>query len=135
MYIRFQTPRGDGLFQHARGLRLHERRSAQELLDWFNRNLPVPPAEVYSPPRGLRTATWFREEQAEYADRGRRLAELVTRHVARMRHVRTRRPGEIVFEDAWQCVVWCEAAPRRQSYPVQVVKPAWDRRDRATIRC
>lgn len=140
MFVRYQTPRGMGLFQFASNLRWlrrvsrRDRRLAVALLNWFNHRLPPPPESVYTPPPGVHVTTWFRLEQRNYVERALLLASLASKYVARMRQARlSRLPGEVVFEDQWQVVIWTDDPPDAPAYPLPPPKPKWDG-DRATIR-
>jgi hypothetical protein len=78
----------------------------RNLLAWFNRHLPIPrrfarSRRPHSPGKAL---SWFRAEANAYVDRVRQLAALLSGHGLTTQMLRTKRPGFVVYEDAYQVV-------------------------------
>jgi hypothetical protein len=127
MYVRFITPWWQvrqgvdyGLFGPA-GECEEDVRTAEALrvairieLDWFNSNLPVPPRdrfEVKSRKRWLSEGIcWFVDDAREMIARAFTLAWLLRECGVPVAKVATRRPGQILYRDAWQIVAKPEKA-------------------------
>ena len=120
MYVRFIVPsrgrRGadHGLFRHA-GFsaddgRVHAalREAIRIELDWFNANLPVPKRRVFlvkSRGRWLPDGIcWFVDDAREMIVHSFALASLLRECGVAATKVATRRPGQILYRDAWQIV-------------------------------
>lgn len=93
---------------------------------------PEPPEEAYDDPRHPPPRTWFKEAAGEHvmlAWEGYRLAQLAG---SRMRPLRARKPGLVLWEDEVQAVIRTPAAEGR--WVCKPERPArWDRR-RESIR-
>jgi hypothetical protein len=128
MYVRFVGHVKDdtsgqpaGIFQLAEQLLDDNQIDADEhaelraLIKWFENNLPAPTR--LSPYRGgwrrgyrdswhrRRLAIcWFKPEAQEHVERGWQMARILERHGVAIEMVRTRKPGYVTYEDAWQVV-------------------------------
>lgn len=97
-----------GLITEARLLRdrgelaSHERDLLEEIYDWFNAHVPVPPYSSSRWPRD--TAAWFKDTSPA-AQRMWEIAELLKAHDVPVRLLRSRHPGKFLYEDAHQVVV------------------------------
>jgi hypothetical protein len=118
MYVRFEGPRGGGLFWVAsEGSRLLRRlrmsrsdaRKFTDLKSWLWTNTPVPGAGAYQDWRSRHPRTWFKECATEHVRLAWELSDLLCRHGVRIRPLRTRAPGTILWEDQVQVIV----RPRR----------------------
>lgn len=75
---------------------------ADELLDWFDDHLPVPP---YSRQRWSSNAVcWFKDSATDMIDRVRDAIALLENNDRPVRHLVTDRPGMILYEDDFQVV-------------------------------
>jgi hypothetical protein len=86
-----------------------EARQQEELravLDWLNENLARPERfSVSRHPRAQSTAlSWIRDSAQEHLGYLRRLAALVGTDGTVVDELRTKRPGYVVYEDAYQVV-------------------------------
>jgi hypothetical protein len=121
MYVRFISPwpltrRGvdRGLFGPAGwcegdpGVPEVLRRALRAEIDWFNQRLPVPPRRgfvVRSRKRWLSHGLcWFVAEAREPIAHAFALAALLGECGVPVTKVATRRPGQILYRDAWQIV-------------------------------
>jgi hypothetical protein len=128
MYVRFVGHEIDessqqpvGIFQlvhqllDADQLAPDERAQLRALLDWFEKNLPTPTR--LSPyrdgwRRGYRESwhrrrvaiSWFKPEAREHIERSWQMVRILERHSIAIDMVRTRKPGYVTYEDAWQVV-------------------------------
>ncbi|MEX2219713.1 MAG: hypothetical protein WD749_13250 [Phycisphaerales bacterium] len=142
MYIRFEGPRGGGLFKIGdacrsrarRRMSAADRRRFDEHFGWLWENTPAPGADVYCDTRSRRPRTWFRPTAREHIRRGWMLCDPLCGHGVRIRPVMARDPGTIIWEDPVQVIV-------RPGQVRTVVRPPppCERRarwsgDRATIR-
>jgi hypothetical protein len=101
-----------GLIQAADGLRCRgrlageEQRRVQELLRWFNRNLPVPGRFARSRRAGAckRAICWFKPTAGECLGRMQALAAVLHGHGCAVERLTTGRPGYVVYEDNYQVV-------------------------------
>ena len=77
-----------------------------EILEWFNRHLPVPPFGGVRARRRWsdRVVCWFRGERNEPLRRMWPLVELLRDDGTPVRVVTTSRPGRILYEDSFQIV-------------------------------
>ena len=144
MYVRFEGAGGGGLFWIAsdvelrliRGLRMSrgERRRFHELHGWLRTHTPAPGEEAYRDWRSRLPRTWFRESAREHVRHAWLLSDLLSRRGVRVRPIRAREPGTIIWEDEVQVIV----RPNRVGTVVRPRRP-WARRrswegDRRTIR-
>lgn len=101
-----------GIFIIANGLRreckFHDYESEwlDEILEWFNENLPVPPFEQKRRSRKwtANAKCWFRNDAGEPLQRIWDLVALLREHDVPVRLVRARTPGKVVYEDKFQIV-------------------------------
>ncbi len=94
------------------------------------------PSHIYELHDARHTATWFKAEDKEYVHAVLELASLARKYGYKIRILRTRDPGEIVYEDDWQVVALNEgvkAFVNSPALPKRWHRPS-KRRDRATIR-
>lgn len=121
MYVRFVSPaRADrgrghyGLFYAAGRIEWDEdqcpalRRAIREELNWFNRELPVPDGDhfrIRSKKRWYAEGIcWFRADACEMVRHANCLAVLVGEGGVPLARLHTRRPGQILYRDAFQVV-------------------------------
>jgi hypothetical protein len=119
MFIRLVVPSRDedchcltGVFQAAYRLSDHGRFTDGEqglfdsLCRWFNVRLPVPArlARSRRPHAHCNAVCWFKPDAGECIRRVRQLAALLDQHGVATEELRTRRPGYVVYEDAYQVV-------------------------------
>jgi hypothetical protein len=127
MYVRFIAPGAalrpgidHGLFRPAYAL-CEDRGTAETLvlairdgLDWFETELPVPRRRCFlvkSRKRWLAEGIcWFRDDAREMIARAFALAALIEACGVPVVKRATRRPGQILYRDAWQIVAKPEAA-------------------------
>jgi hypothetical protein len=83
-----------------------EQGELRNILDWFNEHLARPERlSVSRHPRAKGTAvSWIRASAYEHLSRLRRLAALVESRGTAVFESRTKRPGYVVYEDAYQVV-------------------------------
>lgn len=127
MYVRFHSPWEEvrpgvhaGLFGPAyaceRDPRVAEglRAALREEIVWFKANLPVPKERCFvvrSRKRWLNVGIcWFVDDAREAIARAFTLAWLLRECGVPVSKVATRRPGQILYRDAWQIVAKPEAA-------------------------
>ena len=116
MYIRFVVGSDaenhkflTGLITEARllrdrgGLDQHQISRLEETYAWFNANIPVPPFSSVGWPSDA--VSWFRDAASEPIKRMWEIAALLKEHGISVRMLRSRNPGRILYEDAWQIVV------------------------------
>lgn len=119
MFIRFVVPSRHedshcltGIFFAACGLcdgrRLSEdeQERCDEILCWFNRNLPIPGQFSRSKKRDAcgKAVCWFKDSAALFIRRMRELAVMLEQHNICVEMLRTVKPGYIVYEDPYQIV-------------------------------
>lgn len=80
-----------------------EDRWLEEVYEWFNANLPLPPFSDRSFPE--HAACWFRDDAGDAIRKMRELAAFLTQHGVSVRMLRARNPGKILYEDSYQIVV------------------------------
>jgi hypothetical protein len=119
MYIRFitgeihdNTSREVGVFQAAYGLRRrghlldYEEARLNELLDWFNANLPKPTRLTTSKPpyyrKQNRAISWFKDSATEHISKLREIVSILSQHEIHSEMIQTDRPGYVVYEDEYQ---------------------------------
>lgn len=117
MFIRFvvlvrdqDSHRLTGVFHAAYQLRdrgvLDSREDSQcdALLEWFNRNLPIPIRFTRS--RRLKAPSkaicWFKAKAGKFINRVQELVTLLERNGVPTEMLRTQRPGFVVYEDQYQ---------------------------------
>ena len=123
MYIRYtvkyfnrQTGREEtGIFRAADYVRdfseeigAEEKEKLQELIKWFDENLPVP--EFYDDPtqrtEERHTYFWFKTSAAEFLDAMDSLTAILERNGVKVERLKAEKvPGELVFEDYCQIAV------------------------------
>ncbi len=74
----------------------HEAEALEEVLDWFNENLPMPWC------RDERVIFWFRSSARECGRRVWRLANALRCQGLWVDILTTRAPGYVEYEDEWQ---------------------------------
>lgn len=98
-----------GIFTEARLLRERGALSAEEeirleeLYDWFNDHVPVPPFATERFPRDA--VSWFKDDAGEPVSRMWDIVALLRAHGVVVRLLRSPQPGRIVYEDGVQVVV------------------------------
>jgi hypothetical protein len=117
MFLRFVTRSQDetshrleGVFNAAYRLRDHgrlgkdEARQVEVLFRWFNLHLPIPDrfCLVKGKQAHRQAICWFKAAAAGYVGKVRELVVLLERNGVPIRMLRTRRPGYVVYEDAFQ---------------------------------
>lgn len=119
MFIRFAITKHDedsqepqGLFQAVTELRDsghlsdEERITANKILGWFNKNLPVPKRFSRSSKSTAKSKaiSWFKPSAHEHIRRMQDLAGILYAHDIPIKIHKTRRPGYVVYEDEYQIV-------------------------------
>jgi hypothetical protein len=119
MLIRFVVHKRDrdsqveqGLIHAAHDLRCQgrltdeEQERVQQLLRWFNRNLPVPCrfARSRRPHACNRAISWFKPTADACLVRMQALAAVLHRHGCEVERLTTDLPGYLVYEDDYQVV-------------------------------
>ncbi len=107
MYLRFvfaeaepATRRRVGILRESRTLHL-DSDEVDGIVDWLNRNLPIPPRRVFSADRAL---SWFKLEAHRCIEKVRELAFLLERRGERVWQIYSRNPGLITYEDEFQVI-------------------------------
>lgn len=121
MYVRFVSPRqnADSGFLEGVFAALSELRDGGELedwqldwlrkeYDWLNMHLKVP--ACLSRPENRRAICWFHPRAKRPIEKVRSLAALLEEHGRPIQMIKTRDPGQIIYEDGWQVV----AKPRHR---------------------
>lgn len=75
----------------------------EEAYTWLNANLPVPPFKASNWPRDA--VTWFKDEAGAPLAKMWEIASLPKEHGIPIRMLRSKRPGTVLYEDAYQVVV------------------------------
>jgi hypothetical protein len=75
----------------------------EELYAWFEDQLPVPPFSTSRWPRDV--VAWFKDDAHEPVRRMWDIAALLEDHGVRVRLLKSRNPGRVVYEDDYQVVV------------------------------
>jgi len=119
MYIRFVIRQNDevsqqtqGIFQAVEDLRFEgrlspeERRTADRVFRWFNKNLPIPKRFSRSRKRSAqaKAISWFKPTVHKFIGRMQDLASILYAHDVPIKILKTKRPGYIVYEDEYQVV-------------------------------
>jgi len=117
MYIRFVIRQNDevsqqtqGIFQAVEDLRFEgrlspeERRTADRVFRWFNKNLPIPKRFSRSRKRSAqaKAISWFKPTVHKFIGRMQDLASILYAHDVPIKILKTKRPGYIVYEDEYQ---------------------------------
>ena len=117
MFLRFAIPAkdkqshmGQGLLHAAYALRAegklaeHEESVVREILDWFNRRLPIPSrfARSTRPHAECKAVSWFKYSAQEHIARMTELAAVLVERGRIVERLTTDRPGYIVYEDEYQ---------------------------------
>lgn len=80
----------------------YEHAHVEELFDWLNRNLRVPPFEDANwPPDAI---SWFKPTATAYISKFRELIAILDEHGRYTRMLTTTDPGIIRYEDSYQVV-------------------------------
>ena len=82
-------------------------------LHWFEEHLPVPPRERFAKGRGI---SWFQDGAQSSIARLWSIIAILREHGVAVRQIRTRRPGQVVYEDRHQVVAipWRDTMRRLQ---------------------
>lgn len=119
MFIRFVQPWRDegsraeaGFFRSAGWVLYNEevdlwlREELWRELEWFEENLPKPEriVMVFKRRRPVHGICWFRPEADEAIDRARYIGWLMTEAGVPVAEIRTRDPGQLIWEDPMQIV-------------------------------
>ena len=80
----------------------------REVVEWFNRNLRVPPKEAFTDEWAI---CWFKPGHREMVSRLWRCAHALREYEIHVGILRTSRPGQVTYEDPVQVV----AVPFRDS--------------------
>jgi hypothetical protein len=140
-YVRFQTRSGLGIYQLLDRLESNRRLRPRDrvrlfFLSFWAQSLAAPPPEVYVNGGHGYIATWFKSEGKDYRGWVEQIATLARKYGYKIRVLRTRDPGEIVYEDEWQVVARNDGVraivTTPASHRAKSVRRA--RRDRTTIR-
>ena len=85
-------------------IRSADQRKIEELVDWFNAYLPVPRRFVRNRDReGRKNAIcWFKPCAERFLEKVQQIAEILERNRITTELWRTRKPGYVVYEDAYQ---------------------------------
>lgn len=77
-------------------------------LAWFAVHLPQPDRLTVSRRPGAKelAISWFRDNAVEHLARAREMAEILTANRLLVEILKTRRPGYVVYEDAFQVVAY-----------------------------
>ena len=75
----------------------------EEIYEWFNANLLVPPFSTSNWPRDA--VAWFRDDAREPIKRMWEIASLLKDHGVPVRLLRSHNPGRILYQDSYQIVV------------------------------
>lgn len=119
MYLRFVYARTRDRHRRRLGIlrdadeRCDRAGEVAEISEWLNRNLPIPPKDVFSAGRAL---CWFRVDAHRCIDKVRDLARLLEERGERVWQIYSRNPGLITYSDEHQVV----AVPRSVLYPVRL---------------
>ena len=112
--LHLQSGKRCGAFQAAYRLRrsgllsAYDEQRLSEALTWFDEHLPKPVRLAHSRrPNATDTAIcWFRAGAREHLSRMRELQSILDIYAVRLEMVVTRRPGYIVYEDAFQVAAY-----------------------------
>ena len=119
MYVRFVVPslgrqrwgligiiQGAFDLKDAGTLTYYEEACVDQVYAWFNDHLPIPRRFSRSRRRGAgpNAICWFKPSAAGCIERARELAALLEDRGVATAMLRTRKPGYVVYEDAYQLV-------------------------------
>ena len=97
-------------------LRDYEVEQVEEVLFWFNDNLPCPPFESENYP--IDAVAWFKPNANDFINRMHELSYILNEHNAYVRVIKTKSPGRKVYEDEYQVVYKQRIlSPTNFSYP------------------
>jgi hypothetical protein len=85
------------------GLSQEEASWLEEMYEWFNTNLPCPAYSSGLFPRDA--SAWFRDDAGEPVKKMWEIVSLLEEHGIPVRMLRSRNPGKIVYQDAYQILV------------------------------
>ena len=97
---------------HHRGGRCDRADEVDEISQWLNRHLAIPPKDVFS---GGRALCWFKVDAYPCIDNVRDLALLLERRGQRVWQIYSRNPGLITYADENQVVAVPESVLRFRS--------------------
>ena len=116
MFIRFVVGTDDedhrlltGVITEARLLRdenqlyPYEEEWLEEIYDWFNSCLPMPPFSTGRFPKDA--VAWFKTESEQFITRMWDLVAILENHDVPVRLLRSPNPGKVVYEDDYQILV------------------------------
>ncbi|MBT5105523.1 MAG: hypothetical protein HOM20_04995 [Porticoccaceae bacterium] len=84
-----------------RGLTTDEETSSyEEVLSWFDKNLPDP--KFYEQGNPLQGITWFTEEGVKMVDKLAPLVGILESHGVEYEFIETENPGTIIYKDRYQ---------------------------------
>ena len=75
----------------------------EDLYEWFNEHVPVPPFESRRLPRDA--VAWFRDDAGEPVAKMWDIVALLREHGVDVRLLRSANPGRVVYEDRVQVLV------------------------------
>lgn len=81
-----------------------DRRALRELLDWFEANLPVPPALSYEGTE--RALSWYYPTAKEPIAKTWEIAEILGRQGIQVQLLKTKKPGFVIYRDEHQVVAF-----------------------------
>ena len=85
------------------GLAVEEAARLEDLYDWFNATLPVPPFSTSDWPPDV--VAWFRDDACHAVRKMWELVALLRDHGMQVRLLRSANPGRVVYEDVYQVIV------------------------------
>jgi hypothetical protein len=118
MYLRFVFARTRDRHRrrlgilHDAGLRGDGADQVDEISQWLNRHLAIPPKDAFS---GGRALCWFKVDAYPCIEKVRELAMLLERRGGRIWQVYSRNPGLITYSDEHQVVAVPESVLRFRS--------------------
>lgn len=119
-YLRFvleetdlRTGENKGLFTAAYSilrsgkLYAHEEKEIQHALEWLERRLPIPDRfskNSNASHKNTNGISWFKPKSTDALQQIRRIVAVLEEHGARVKILKTTRPGYVVYEDSFQIV-------------------------------
>lgn len=100
----------DGIFTKAQSLKRrgrmldYEAKRLEEIFDFFNDVLPVPPFEENKNKWTSDAVSWFRDSAKDIIPFMWDIVTILREHGVPIRILRTGNPGKILYEDKWQVV-------------------------------
>lgn len=75
-----------------------------EILDWFQRHLPVTPhkSKSHNPNAELKALSWFKDSAIDHIKYLRELVKILERRGVIVEFITSPKPGYVVYEDEWQ---------------------------------